>query len=338
MTGYYAKVASGKLDQAMDVVCDIFLNATLPQGAMDIERGPIIEEIRMRRDDPQQHVGPLFEQLLYGDQPQGWEISGSEQNIRDMKRDNLTDYFNSHYIAANTVVAVAGNIDPAYVRENIGRHLGHIRQGSKSERPATAERQQEPGLLVFEKPVEQAYIVLGTRAFPMFDGRRHALAVLSAILGGGMSSRLFDEIRDKRGLAYYVYASNTLYTDVGYFEVGVGANRDKADDAVKAILEELVKVRDDGVSEDELARVKDRAEGGMALALEHSDGVAETYGGSLLHHGKVLTPEEELAKVQSVTADQVKAVAGELFRPERLNVAVVGPFKDGRPFEGILKL
>ncbi|HXV26744.1 MAG TPA: pitrilysin family protein [Candidatus Paceibacterota bacterium] len=337
-TGYYAKVAAAKLDVAMDVVCDIFLNSKLEQGAMDIERGPIIEELRMREDDPRQNIGYLFEKLLWGDQPAGWEIGGTPDTIRAMKRQDLLDYFDSHYIAENTVVTVAGNIDPAYVRERIGKHLAHIRNGERAHREPTKDVQTEPALLVHPKDVEQAYVQLGVRAFDRHDDRRYALALMAAILGGGMSSRLFDEIREKRGLAYYVYASNTLYSDTGYFEVGVGANRDKADDAVKAILEELAKVREHGVTEEELARVKDRAEGGMALALEHSDGVAESYSESLLFHGQVLTPEEELAKVKAVTTGHIRKVAEDIFRPERLNLAVTGPFKDGHPFEGILKL
>lgn len=337
-TGYYAKVAKEKLDIAMDVVTDIFLNSTLEQGAMDIERGPIIEELRMREDDPRQHLAYLSENLLWGDQPQGWEIGGTPETIKHMKREDLTAYFNSHYIAANTVVGIAGDIDPEYVKEKIGEHVANIRQGERAHKLETVEEQTEPALLVYPKEVEQAYVQLSARAFGRHDERRYPLALMASILGGGMSSRLFDEIREKRGLAYYTYASNTLYSDAGYFEVGVGANRDKADDAVKVVLEELAKVRDNGVTEDELARVKDRAEGGMALALENSEGVAETYSESLLFYGKVLTPEEELKKIKEVTVDEIKQVAVDLFKPERLNLAVVGPYKDAHPFEGIVKI
>jgi predicted Zn-dependent peptidase len=337
-TGYYAKVAAGKLDVAMDVVCDIFLNATLEEKDMEVERGPIIEELRMREDNHQENLGYLSEQQLYGDQPAGWEIGGTIETVSNMKRQDLVDYFNSHYIAENTVVAVAGDIDPTYVRERIGEYLGHIREGERSHREKTREAQSKPALLVYPKDVEQAYTQLSIRSFDRYDDRRYPLALMSTILGGGLSSRLFHEIREKRGLAYYVYASNTLYTDTGYFEVGVGANRDKADDAVQVILQELAKVRDEGVTDEELERVKDRAEGSMALALEKSEGVANSYSESLLFHDEILTPESQLAKIKEVTKDQIKQVAADILRPERLNLAVIGPYKDAHPFEGILKI
>jgi len=337
-TGYYARVASGKLDVAMDVVTDIFLNAVLPQEGMDRERGPIIEEIRMREDNHQENLGYLSEEQLWGDQPIGWEIAGSVENIEKMKRQDLLDYFDSHYIGANTVVAIAGDIDPMYVKEKIGQYLGGMREGEQSQRPETHEAQTEPQLLVHPKDVEQAYMQLSVRGFDLHDDRRYPLGLLTAILGGGLSSRLFNEVREKRGLAYYIYAHNTLYSDAGYFEVGVGANRDKADEALKIILNELAKVRDDGVTEDELGRVKDRVEGSMALALENSKAVASSYSESLLFYGEVKTPEAELEKIKEVTLEQVQKVASDLFKSERLNLAVIGPYKDNHPFEGILKI
>lgn len=337
-TGYYARVAASKVDKAMDIVCDIFLNANLDQGAMDIERGPIIEEIRMNEDEPQSQLARLSEQQLWGDQPQGWDIAGTVENIQNMKREDLTEYFSSHYIAANTVVCVAGNIDPEHVKEVIGTCMADVRQGERAEREETKEHQTKSELLVRPRDVEQSYVQISLRAFDRFDERRYALALLAAILGEGMSSRLFEEIRDKRGLAYYVYASNTLYTDAGYFEVGVGANRDKADEAVKTILKELAKVRDEGVTEDELERVKDRIEGSLALTLENSKSIAMSYSESLLFYGKVLTLEERLERLKAVTAEEVKKVAQDLMRPERLNMVVIGPYKDSHPFEGTLEL
>lgn len=337
-TGYYARVAASKVDEAMDIVCDIFLNSKLEQGAMDIERGPIIEEIRMNEDEPQSQLARLSEQQLWGDQPQGWDIAGTVENIQNMKREDLTEYFDTHYIAENTVVCVAGNIDPTHVIEKIGTCLKDVRQGERAHRDETKEKQDKPELLVHPRDVEQSYVQINFRAFDRYDERRYPLALLTAILGGGMSSRLFEEIRDKRGLAYYVYAANTLYTDAGYFEVGVGANRDKADDAVKTILQELAKVRDEGVTEEEMARVKDRAEGSMALTLENSKGIAMAFSESLLFYGKIMTPEEKLERIKAVTAEEVQKVAQDIMRAERLNMAVIGPYKDSHPFEGLLAI
>lgn len=325
VTGYYAKAAASKLDTIMDVVFDIFLNSKLSQDAMEIERGPIIEELRMRRDDPQQHIGRVFEELMYGDQPAGWEVGGTIETIQAMKSPDLRRYFDAHYVAANTVIAVAGGIDAEHVKATVEKAFSGIRQAEKSAKLAVVEQQSAPAIRAVAKDVEQLYVQLGVRAYNMFDERRYPLALMANILGGGMSSRLFDEVRSKRGLAYYVYAGNSQYTDSGYFEVGAGLNQSKGKEGIEVILQELAKVARDGVTADELQRTKDQAEGRMAFMLESTNGVSDDYGGSVLFHGRVLTPEEELAKIQAVTGDDIQAVAKDIFRNDRLNLAVIGP-------------
>ncbi len=325
VTGYYAKAAASKLDTIMDVVFDIFLNSKLSQDAMEIERGPIIEELRMRRDDPQQHIGRVFEDLLYGDQPAGWEVGGTIETIQAMKSPDLRRYFDAHYVAANTVIAVAGGIDAEHVKATVEKACSGIRQADKSAKLAVVEHQAVPAVRTLAKDVEQLYVQLGVRAYDMFDERRYPLALMANILGGGMSSRLFDEVRSKRGLAYYVYAGNSQYTDSGYFEVGAGLNQSKGKEGIAVILQELAKIAHDGVTADELQRTKDQAEGRMAFTLESTNGVSDDYGGSVLFYNRVLTPEEELANIQAVTGDDIQAVAKDIFRNDRLNLAVIGP-------------
>lgn len=325
VTGYYAKAASSKLDAIMDAMFDIFLNSKLDQQAMEIERGPIIEELRMRRDDPQQHIGRLFEELLYGDQPAGWEVGGSIETVQHMMAPDLRQWFDTHYVAQNTIVAVAGDVDPAHVREVVERSFAHIRQGSRSEKPAVIENQKVPAVKTFKKDVEQLYVMLGVRAYSLYDPRRYPLSLLGRILGGGMSSRLFDEVREKRGLAYYVYASSTNYTDSGYLEIGAGLNQGKAAEGITVILDELKKVAEHGVTDEEMQRVKDQTEGWLAFTLESTQGVTDDYGSSLLFHDRVLTPEEELATIQAVTRDDIQAVAADIFRSDRLNFTAIGP-------------
>jgi predicted Zn-dependent peptidase len=337
VTGYYAKAAATKIDTIMDVVFDIFLNSKLEQGAMEIERGPIIEELRMRRDDPQQHIGRLFEELLYGDQPAGWEIGGTDETVKAMQAPDLRQWFDTHYVAANTIIAVAGGIDPEKVKAKVEQACGHIRQAERAHKLAVVETQKVPGVISASKDVEQLYVNLGVRAYDMFDDRRYPTALMAQILGGGMSSRLFDEVREKRGLAYYIWATNTTYTDAGYFEIGAGLNRTKAQDGIKVILGELAKVMADGVTEEELKRVKDQAEGRMAFTLESTSGVADDYGGAVLFYDKVITPEEELAKIQAVTLDDIKKVAGDIFKNDRLNLAVIGPSVTDDEFRESLK-
>lgn len=336
VTGYYAKAAATKLDTIMDVVFDIFLNSKLDAGAMEIERGPINEELRMRRDDPQQHIGRLFEELLYGDQPAGWEIGGTEATINAMQSPDLREWFDTHYVAENTIIAVAGGIDPEKVKTKVEQAFSNIRQAEKANKLAVVETQQAPGIKTASKDVEQLYVSLGVRGYNMFDDRRYPAGLMAQILGGGMSSRLFDEVRQKRGLAYYVWAGNTNYTDSGYFEVGAGLNQAKAAEGIKVILAEMAKVAAEGVTQEELKRVKDQAEGRMAFTLESTGGVTDDYGGSVLFYEKVITPEEELAKIQAVTRDDIKAVAADIFTDERLNMAVIGPAVDSDAFRKVL--
>jgi predicted Zn-dependent peptidase len=236
----------------------------------------------MRRDDPQQHIGRLFESLLYGDQPAGWEVGGTPEAINRMMAPDLKSWFHEHYVAANTVIAVAGGIDPEHVRASVERAFAGIRQAGRAEKPLVAEQQTVPAVTATAKDVEQLYVQLGVRTFDMFDERRYPLALLANILGGGMSSRLFEEVREKRGLAYYVYAANTFYTDTGYFEVGAGLNHQKAGEGIAAILAELVRAADGGVTDQELQRTKDQAEGRMAFMLESTSGAADDYGSSVL--------------------------------------------------------
>ena len=337
-TGYYAKASSAKKDIIMDVVFDIFLNSTMNEEAIQTERHVVVEEIAMYNDNPQYLVGRDFEKLLYGDQPAGWDVAGENETILRLKREQFVEYFKTHYVAGNTVVAVAGDIDPEEIKKKVGNYFQHIRTAPKFGKPKVVEKQTAPGLHVFYKDTDQAHLVLGFRSHDMFDERRYAMDILADVLGGGLSSRLFDEIREKRGLAYYVSAGQDSYTDSGYFGVSAGVNLAKVADAITATLTELKKVSQDGVTEKELAQAKNKAEGRTAMALEKSDFVANTSASSLLFRNFLLTPEEELAKIKAVTLADVAAVAKDIFLEDRLNLAIVGPFKAPEPFRKLLKL
>lgn len=337
-TGYYARASSSKLSEVMDVVFDIFLNSRLDQEEIDRERGVIIEEINMYQDLPQRHVEEVFERLLYGDQPAGWDIAGEKEIINKLTRQQFVDYFTTHYIASNTVVAVAGNIDPEEIKTKTESYFKTIRQAEKVSKLSVVEQQSEPQLKIQFKQTDQTHFILGFRGVHMHDSRKYPLGVLASILGGGMSSRLFQEVRDKRGLAYYVGASADEYTDTGLFTCNAGVNNEKVFDAIKVIVEEIKKIRDGGVTDEELQKAKDKTEGSLAIMLENSRSVAQAYAGPVLFEGRVLTPEEELAKIKAVTAEEIKTIAGEIFRDDRLNLALIGPFKDSEPFKKLLTL
>ena len=336
-TGYYAKASVKKIDIAMDVIFDIFLNSKLGGKEIDVERGVIIEELNMYRDMPQRYVSDLFEKLLYGDQPAGWDIGGEKETILKLKRDEFIDYFNTRYIASRTVVAVAGNVNPEIIKEKTGMYFKNIRKGETFGKPAVVEKQDKPQVLLHNKKTDQTHFILGVRAFDKFDEKKYPLGILSIVLGGGMSSRLFSEVRDKRGLAYYIGAGGDSYTDSGFFSVKAGVNNQKTKEAIEVIVGVLTKVNKKGITSKELQRAKDQIEGSMALGLEHSDAVAETYAESLIFHNKVLTPEKELDKMKKVTLDQVLEVASEIFKDSGLNLSLIGPFEEPDDFKGILR-
>lgn len=336
-TGYYAKASAAKLDTVLDVIFDIFLNSKLDQKEIDTEKGVIIEELNMYRDMPQRYVHDLVEMLLYGDQPAGWDIGGNKEVIMSLNRPQFVDYFNTHYIAGNTVVAVAGNVEPDEIKTKVENYFKNIRKGPTPTKPAVMENQSEPAVMLHEKKTDQTHFILAVRSFDQFDERRYALSVLATVVGGGMSSRLFEEVREKRGLAYYVGSSGEAYTDSGFFAVRAGVNNDKVHDALEVIMEVLRDVKKNGITEAELKRAKDQFEGGAVLALEHSDNVAQSYADSLLFHDKILTPEEELDKIKAVTAEQVLKVANDIFQDSRLNLALIGPFTKEDEFKKILK-
>lgn len=336
-TGYYAKASLEKLDTIKDVVFDIFLNSKFSEEEIKVEKGVIVEELNMYKDLPQHHVWDIFEELLYGDQPAGRSIVGTKETVTSFNRDNFVSYFNSHYVAENTVVAVAGDIDPEKVKEKVADYFKNIRHGKSIGKSKTTEEQSKPEIKLEYKKTDQTHFVIGVRAYNMFDEKRYALAVLSKILGGGMSSRLFSEIREKRGLAYYVGSSGQSYTDSGYLAVKAGVNNGKAVEAVRVVIQELKKARDGEITADELQKAKDNAEGSIVLGLESSDDIAMNYADSVLYHGKVLTPEEELAKIKAVTLDDINNVAKEIFSDERLSLALIGPFEDPTPFAEVLK-
>jgi len=337
-TGYYAKASAEKLDITMDVVFDIFLNSKLSEEEIAIEKGVIVEEINMYQDLPQRHVGDLFEQLIYGDQPAGWKIAGEKEIVTELKRDQFVNYFNSHYVAENTIVAIAGNVDAEEVKNKVEKYFKNIRHGKLLGKPAVTEKHDGPRQLINYKKTDQTHFILGFRAFNMFDDKRYALSVLAKVLGGGMSSRLFHEVRERRGLAYYVKSEVNPYTDSGYLSISAGVNNEKALDAIKVILDEVNKIKADGVTAAELQQAKDNAEGSMALGLEHSDGVAMSYADSVLFYSKVLTPEEELAKLKEVTLEDISKVAQEVFDNKGLSLALIGPFENEESFKKILRL
>ncbi|MEK9153509.1 MAG: pitrilysin family protein, partial [Patescibacteria group bacterium] len=247
LTGYFAKVDSGHWQLALDWVSDIFLHSTLPPQEIAKERGVIIEEINMMLDTPMRFVGELWEELLYGDQPAGWEIIGTKENIASLKRNDFVNYLKNQYSSKNTIVVMAGNFPVGQAEKLIKSHFASINKAAPQAKVATKEKQTGPGLLLKHKATDQTHFCLGGRGLNMFDERKYAQEILATILGGNMSSRLFMEVREKRGLAYYIRTTAEEYIDSGYLMTQAGVPNDKAERAIEVILQQYRKIKEKGV-------------------------------------------------------------------------------------------
>ena len=336
-TGYYAKVDWRHAHLALDIVSDLYNNPLFDPAEMEKEKGVIVEEICMYEDMPQAKVGRLFFELVYGDQPAGWDIAGTEDNVRSFSREALVGYRDAHYVASATTVIVSGNFDEKMVLGDIEKSFSGISIKEKKDKVKVKEEQNGPQVIIGWKETDQTHLIIGVRSFPLGSPLRPALSVLSAILGKGMSSRLFDKLRNEMGVCYYVDADSDLYTDHGLFTVSAGVDNKRVDEAIKVILSELARTTKEKVSEAELTKVKDFIAGNTMLALETSDALANYAGGKETLEGKVGTPEESIAKIRAVTAEDVLAVAQKIFVDKNLNLAVVGNYKEEERFKGILK-
>lgn len=336
-TGYYAKAQAHELDTIIDVVADLYLNPTFNDAEIEKEKGVIIEEINMYEDIPQKRVAELFNQLLYGDQPAGWDVGGDKAVIKKLTRNDFVKYRGEHYVPAATTVIVAGAFEQISIGKKITAAFRDMAEAKKEGKLKTIEQQKKPAVMAKFKDTDQSHLMIGCRAFDQYDKRRAALEVLADMLGGGMSSRLFQRVREELGAAYYVKADVDLLTDHGFFAVAAGVEHSKLEIVIKAILEELQKMATLLVSEHELETAKDHLSGNMVLGLETSDALAMYYGGQEITHEKIQTPEEYLREIKKVTREQIRNVAANLFKNDRLNCALIGPVKDGASLTSIVR-
>jgi len=336
-TGYYAKCDAKHFSQIFDIVSDIYLNSTFPEIEMQKEKGVIIEEINMYEDMPQRHVQDLIMQLLYGDQPAGWNIAGEKKNILEMKRDNFVKYKKEHYLPEATVLVVSGAVTEKQVMNEVNKIFGKVKRGKKIKKKKTKETQTKSEVLVSFKKTDQTHFVLGVRSLNLFSKKNAVLSVLGGVLGGGMSSRLFQKLREEMGVGYYIRAFNDVYTDHGFFQISAGVDNKRIEEVIKAVLEECNKLKNYKVSEEELNKVKECLIGNMKLSLESSDDIANFHGGQELLKREIISAEEKAKEIRKVTADKIQSLAKYIFQNNKLNLALIGPFKDKAKFSKVLK-
>jgi predicted Zn-dependent peptidase len=337
-TGYWAKAEARKLPKILEIVSDLYLNPVFAPEEIEKERGVIIEEMNMYEDSPPRRVHDLFTRLMYGDQPAGWDISGEKEVIRKLATNDFTKYRNERYVAPGTIVVIAGKFNERAVVAQIKKSFNTLARKKATAKPKTKEHQARPQMLIKFKESGQSHLVLGVRAFDLFDKRRFAIQVLADVLGGGMSSRLFKKVREELGAAYYIDADADLSLDHGLLAVSAGVDHGKIDVVIEAILAECRRLRDELVPEEELQRTKDHMIGGIILGLETSDALASFYGGQEILTKKLLPPEKLIDMIKKVSALEVQAVAHDIFINKGLNLAVIGPYQNEELFKKILTL
>jgi predicted Zn-dependent peptidase len=336
-TGYYVKCAAEFRDTALDVLVDMLRNSKFAEEEIEREKGVIVEEMNMYYDTPRDFIGGVYEELLYGDQPLGWDIIGHKETVRGATRQTFLDYKDRWYHPGRMVVGLGGNLgdDPVGMVEALLGDLEAVDTGAPP--PAVLAETNGARLKIHRKQSDQAHLCLGVPSYPLGHPDRYVLQLLATVLGTGMSSRLFTEVRERRGLAYYVFGINHSYTDAGslYSQAGVDINR--ADEAVETIVRELQRIADEPVESAELEKSRNLAKGRFLLQLENPQGMIMFGLRREVLEGEAVDPQEVQEGLDAVTADDIQRVAQDVIGGSGLNLALIGPFDDAEPFEQLLR-
>ena len=337
ITGYFVKAEKAHLGKSLDVLSDIYKHSLLAGEEIEREKQVIVEELHRDLDTPENHIWWIWERLLYKDQPAGWDTIGIEETIRSFTREQFVNYFEHQYTSANTAVVVAGNFDEATIGDDIAKRFSDIRMGDPMrKKPDVHEEQSSPDIYLEYKKTDQTHLVVGFRGYAGLHDSHYAAEILGAVLGSGMSSRMFVRIRERLGLAYTVMSAHESYSNRGFLVTYAGVDHKNVEKTIRAVLEEYKRIRDEGVSVNELRRVKDQIRGRTSIALEASNTVANFVGQEEMVTGRPLTIDEVFDKIEAVTPEDILRVAQEIIAPGRLNLALIGPFEDRAPFEKLL--
>lgn len=336
VTGYWCRVAQPNYKESIDLLSDMTLNSFFKDEDIAKEKQVVYEEIRASNDSPGARVSMLLDELLWPEQPMGRDIAGSVESVGAISREQMLNYLETQYVGSNTVIAVAGNIKHAEVVEQISDLLGGLHDGEILPMFPYEAKKPTKRVALERRPTEQAHIAFGLTGLANNDPDRHALSIMSVILGETMSSRLFEEVREQRGLAYDIHSGAHFFSDCGAFVVESGIDPARVDEAIPVILSELGKMRD-GVTESEWKQALELTKGRMMLRMEESRAVSSFLGIQELLRDNVETVDEILAKISAVTREDIKRAANRVLKEENLVLSIVGPFDDTDHFEEMLK-
>jgi len=337
-TGYFAKAAIEHTDKILDIVSDIYLNSLFDPKEIEKEKGVILEEKHFYEDTPSEKIGDLIFELLYPKQAAGRPIVGYEKVIKNITQKDFINYHKKHYTDEKTLIVIAGNFNLNNVVKKVYELMKNINKGKGALKFKTRFQQKEPQILIQNKKTDQTHLILAARTFNCFDEKRYALSVLSTILGGGMSSRLFQLIRDELGAAYYIHSFTDLSLDHGFLGIGSGLALDKTELALKEIKKELNYLIKKPVSDEELKKAKNFITGKLALGLETSNDYAFYYGSQYLFYQKTFSLDIIYRKIKAVDKLAIQKLAKEIFQPKSMNLAIIGPYnkKDNLRFKKII--
>ena len=333
-TGYYVRCAAETRDTALDVLVDMLRRSSFDPDEIEREKGVIVEEMNMYFDTPRDFIGGVYDSLLYGDQPLGWDIIGRKETVREATRQTFLDYVDTWYRPDRMVVGIGGQVGEG-LEAKLEDLLGSLEARETGSPAPYAQPENGSRVRVHTKQSDQAHLVLGVRSRPLADPDRYVLQLLSTVLGGGMSSRLFTEVRERRGLAYYVFGTNHAYTDTGslYAQSGVDINR--IDDAVTTIVEQFRLLASEPVPADELEKARNFSKGRFVLQLESPHGKVMFGLRREVLEGRAEEPQAVLDALDAVTAEDIQRVAQEIL-DTGFHLAVIGPFDDAERFEKLL--
>lgn len=337
-TTFYAKVADIHFDHALDVLADMLLHPRLNTRDVEKERRVITEELRETADTPSELVHLLLDRAMWGDQPLGRDVAGDEQSVAAITHDDVLNHWRTQYVAENMIISVAGNVRAGEVVPKIERAFETLPHGAPPAFQPSQPPQPGPALHLLADDSEQGNFALGFPGLGLRDPDRRAQHVFDMIIGGGMSSRLFQEIREERGLAYTVGSYTREHHDTGKWIVYGSVEPQRLAEGIAAVLEQLRSVQHDGITEEELRRIKEQVKGGMLLALEDTWSVAARNGAHLLRYGQVIPVKQVIAEIETVTCEDVLRVARRVLREDAMHLAVIGPYEDAEDVQALLRL
>lgn len=332
-TGYWIKATPSHFETIIDVLSEMIIRPLLNEAEIEREKGVIVEEINMYEDNPQEKVGSLFEKVLYDHHPLGMEIAGEKETVKGFSRETFLEYIKDLYHPGNAVLVIAGGLKKDnnydFYLKLIEEKFSSWKDGKKAPFLKINYQQKKPKVYIYHKKTEQAHFCLGYPTFGFLDQRKHSLSILATLLGGGMSSRLFLEVRERRGLCYYIFTHKEFYQEIGniFTQAGIVNNKDKIKEALTIILREQEKIKIGDIKQEEVEKAKEMIKGRFLLSLEDTFKTAHFFGVKKLLEDKIEEEKQIIEKINKVSLDEVVSLAKEIFQPEKITFTLIGPYQ-----------